>query len=603
MLYKVSAMVGGYIIMNKDRQLLSLINAAQVLTSTLDLDKVLQQLIKETLNVIDGADAILLFVYDKRTGRLIAKNGVGVELAYLQEIKLHPGEGMTGKTFLSKKGQIFSHVKETERGMENIRGDNKSLFQKAVGALRYHPVSTICAPLLSKEECIGVLTIDSFSENVHFTNHHLLLLETFAAQASIAIENAKFFADTERSKKIHAELATASINQKGLEEITGTLTQLIKEEVCVYNEFFEIISSSSTQAEAMGTAKRNVIMTVYNDEVQNEGSLYCKEERIKLIPIKTDARIVIGILAIFNVERASLDTLDLLAIDLANNIFAREIIGQERLLSDYYKYEGYLLDQLLSQKLDSFSGPQKSIVGLSDNYRYICINIQIPNQLLEFEELNRKKQHFHRLLFREIKKLPYKVLVSEKNMEYDVLVMIHDRKTEEEITELFSLFFNGLKDKLVESISFDFHVGIGRLFLKIKEIQSSYREAKICSDYIKTNSKDLLVLSYKSLGIYRLFIKQEPEEIREYVKSTIGPLIDYDKTNGTDLLSTLAVYMENKQNMTLTAKQCFVHLNTIKYRLQNVKEILGIHLEGKEMFELQLAIYLFDYLKKGIGKH
>jgi len=581
---------------------MSLINAAQVLTSTLDLDKVLQQLINETLNVIDGADAILLFVYDKRTGRLTAKNGVGVELEYLQEIKLHPGEGMTGKTFMSQKGQIFSHEQETERGMENIRGDNKSLFQKAVGGFRYHPVSTICAPLLSKEECIGVLTIDSFSEEVHFTNHHLLLLETFAAQASIAIENAKFFADTERSKKIHAELATASINQKGLEEITGTLSQLIKEEVCVYSEFFDILSASSIQAEDMGIVKKSAIISFYNEDAQKDGSLYCKEERMKLIPIKTDARIVIGILAIFDVERDTLDTLDLLAIDLANNIFAREIIGQQKLLSDYYKYEGYLLDQLLSQKLDSFSTPQKSIIGLSDSYRYLCINIQIPNQLLEFEELNVKMQHFHRVLFREIKKLNYKVLVSEKNMEYDVLVMVHDRKSEEDITELFHFFFNELKEKLAEMIQFDFHVGIGRLFLKINEIQSSHREAKICSDYIKENSKDLLVLSYKSLGIYRLFIKQEQEEIREYVKSTIGPLIDYDKTNSTDLLPTLAMYMENKQNMTLTARQCFVHLNTVKYRLQNVKEILGVHLEGKEMFELQLAIYLYEYLKKGIGR-
>lgn len=589
--------------MNKDKQLMSLINAAQALTSTLDLDEVLQQLINETLNVIDGADAILLFVYDKRSGKLAAKNGVGVELSYLQEIKLHPGEGMTGKTFLSKKGQIFSHVKETERGMENIRGDNKSLFQKAVGAFRYHPVSTICAPLLSKDECIGVLTIDSFSEDVHFTEHHLLLLETFAAQASIAIENAKFFADTERSKKIHAELATASINQKGIEQITSTLSQLIEEEVCVYNEFFDLLSASSPYSEELGASKKAKIITLFKEEMPKDGSLYCQEEKLTLIPIKTDARIIIGLLAIFSEGTDNLDTLDLLAIDLANNIFAREIIGQERLLSDYYKYEGYLLDQLLSQRFDFFSGPQKNIIGLSDNYRYLCINIQIPNQLLEFEELNVKKQHFHRLLFREIKKLNYKVLVSEKNMEYDVLVMIHDRKTEEEIIEIFYSFFKDLKAKLSDLIHFEFHVGVGRVFMQISEIQSSHREAKICSDYIKANGKDLIILSYKSLGIYRLFIKQEQQELHEYVNSTIGLLIDYDRTHSTDLLSTLTVYMENKQNMTLTAKQCFVHLNTIKYRLQNVKEILGLKsLEGKEMFELQLAIYLYEYVKKGIGR-
>ncbi|GKU83115.1 helix-turn-helix domain-containing protein [Niallia sp. NCCP-28] len=582
--------------MNTEKQLISLIHAAQVLTSTLDLDKVLDQLIHETLNVIEGADAVLLFVYNPKKNKLLANKGIGVNLDYLQDIMLSPNEGMTGKTFTSKKGQIFSHLKETEAGMGNIQNKNQDLFKKAIGKFPYHPISTICAPLLSKKDCIGVLTIDSFSENVHFTERDLLLLETFAAQASIAIENAKFFADTERSKKIHAELATASISQKGLTEATITLSQLIRHEICVYNEFFDLLAFSSSIAENLGEQKKKEV-----EELFSKGQKELESNLMQIIPIKTDGDIVLGIVAIFGEESVHLDTLDLLAIDLANNIFAREILGRERLLSEFYKYEGYLLEQLLAKKQHELTEQQRTILGLSKKYRYFCISIQIPHQLLPFEELHKRKQHFNKLLFRELKNLGFKIIVSEKNLEYNILVIIHDKGTEDKITKTFYDFFYHFKEIVGKVISFDYYVGIGRVFQDIPDITNSHREAKICAEYIQNKKQETSVLSYKSLGIYRLFLKHEQEELFEFVESTIGALLLYDKEHRTELLQTLTTYLESKQNMALTARNSFVHLNTIKYRLQTIKEILGANsLEGKVIFELQLAIYLHQYLQKGI---
>ena len=586
----------GGTIVNTEKQLISLIHAAQVLTSTLDLDTVLEQLIHETLNVIEGADAVLLFVYDPKKNKLLANKAIGVNLDYLQDIMLSPNEGMTGKTFTSKKVQIFRHLKETEAGMGNIQNKNQDLFKKAIGTFPYHPVSTICAPLLSKEDCIGVLTIDSFSESIRFTERDLLLLETFAAQASIAIENAKFFADTERSKKIHAELATASISQKGLTEAAIKLSELIGYEICVYNEFLDLLSSSSSAARLLGEEQKQKIEELFlAEQKESETGL------MQVMPIKTDGEIVIGIAAIFGEDGVHLDTLDLLAIDLANNIFAQEILGRERLLSEFYKYEGYLLEQLLAKRHSELTEQQRNILGLSKKYRYFCISIQIPHQFLPFEELHKRKQYFNKRLFRELKSLGFKIIVSEKNLEYDILVMILNKETEDAITKLFSEFFRQFYAAIQKVIAFDYYVGIGRVFQDITDIKSSHREAKICAEYIQHKKQQSIVLSYKSLGIYRLFLKHEQEELGEFVDSTIGALLLYDKDHHTDLLQTLITYLENKQNMAVTARSSFVHLNTIKYRLQTIKEILGVEsLEGKFLFELQLAIYLHEYLQKGI---
>ncbi|OZI10364.1 hypothetical protein CEW92_17290 [Bacillaceae bacterium SAS-127] len=101
--------------MNSDKQLLSLINAAQVLTSTLDLDKVLDQLIKEVLQVIEGADAGVFFKYEPKVQKLIAENAIGYDMTYLGKIQLSPDEAMTGKTFTSQQARIFDSKKDTEK--------------------------------------------------------------------------------------------------------------------------------------------------------------------------------------------------------------------------------------------------------------------------------------------------------------------------------------------------------------------------------------------------------------------------------------------------------------------------------------------------------
>jgi sugar diacid utilization regulator/putative methionine-R-sulfoxide reductase with GAF domain len=585
--------------MKSEKQLMSLINAAQVLTSTLDLDKVLDKLINEVLNVIDGAHAVILFIYDPKRKKLVIRKCKGFDEQFMQHIELNPDEGMTGKTFMTQKAQIFSHINDTTKGMENIQPENQKNFHKALGSLHQYPKSTICAPLLAKEGCLGVLTIDSFSEDMLFSSQDLRILETFASQASIAIENATLFAQQERSKRIHSELAKASVSQQGLESVTITLGKMINRNVCLFNEFKDFIAASTAEAEQMGKTAGEKYADLFNKIIQGTSLIHknLEDKTVFLFPIKTD-KVAIGILAIFGEKNDELDALDELAIDLANNILALELMGQERMLSDLYKYEGYLLEQLLNHKLDSFTQPQRNIVGISDQNRYLCVNIKISNQLLPFQELNSKKQLFNRFLYRELQKLEYKVLVLDRNMEYDILVIIHNHKQEEKMLLMLSEFFSNLKRILVPNTAFVFHVGLGRVFQKLSEIDTSYRDAIRCAEYVQIHGSGEMVISYQELGIYRLFLKHDRDELKDYISDLLGLLIQYDEENCTELVETLQTYLECQQNMTKTASRSFVHLNTIKYRLQKIKEILQMDkLQGKELFELQLAIYLNKFLK------
>lgn len=51
-------------------------------------------------------------------------------------------------------------------------------------------------------------------------------------------------------------------------------------------------------------------------------------------------------------------------------------------------------------------------------------------------------------------------------------------------------------------------------------------------------------------------------------------LHNYDEENGSELLKTLNVYLRNQSNMTISAEQMFIHLNTMKYRIKKIEKLI-----------------------------
>ncbi|WP_273127775.1 helix-turn-helix domain-containing protein [Bacillus weihaiensis] len=591
--------------MNTEKKLMGLINSVRVLTSTLDLDEVLNHLIEEVLNVIEGANASVLFLYDKKIDRLYAKTAAGFDMEHLKKISLKPGEGMSGKTFLSRKGRIFLSETDTVEGMENISDHTMKYYGDALGQLRY-PASALCVPLISKEDCIGVLTVDIYEKNVQFDESDLQLLETFAVQATIAIENAILFSRNERTKKMHEELSKVSLSQGGLEEITKTLAGLIDSKVAVIDEFLDVIVSSTVQAEK--TAKKLAITyeRLFEQAMKDEGVIYetieleqNQQTRVYLFPIKT-YKYTIGYLTIFLEGEAILDTIDRFAVEQASVIFALEMNRRETSTINDLKYSGYILDQILQNGYSALSHNQLSKINFFDNQndRYVTVQAYIKDPLLSIKEFSDKKNQLIRYIYREITGLQFKTLVLDKNMEVVFLLMVPSRVEEAELQRQLTKVFNQLQKRAKEMLDISLLVGIGRMVPHLKEVQSSYRDTQKCIDFLQSTNHLNMILSYQELGTQRLFLKTERNELKDFVNDMLGPIITYDQENSTELLATLKVYLESNQNMALAAKRLYVHTNTIKYRLNTIKEIVSIdHLDGKKAFDLQLGLYVQEFLQ------
>lgn len=80
-------------------------------------------------------------------------------------------------------------------------------------------------------------------------------------------------------------------------------------------------------------------------------------------------------------------------------------------------------------------------------------------------------------------------------------------------------------------------------------------------------------------------------------------LADYEKlvqkdTNGS-LQKTLQVYFAYNTDFALTAKNRYVHRNTLRYRLGKINDILDIDLKNlKDLFRLYMATHLSEWNKQ-----
>lgn len=146
-------------------------------------------------------------------------------------------------------------------------------------------------------------------------------------------------------------------------------------------------------------------------------------------------------------------------------------------------------------------------------------------------------------------------------------------------------------------------VGIGRVAEPTK-LWRSYQQAQQAVDLGRVFVRGDGVYVYDEVEIYSLLLQMEREQLTRFVGDRVGALIEYDQEKGTDLLRTLETYLENEQNLARTSRALFIHRNSLKYRLERIKEILGTSdFSGSAALNLGLAIKMHKVTRTLSERH
>lgn len=141
-------------------------------------------------------------------------------------------------------------------------------------------------------------------------------------------------------------------------------------------------------------------------------------------------------------------------------------------------------------------------------------------------------------------------------------------------------------------------VSVGRPGTGLAGLRASFAQALEAL----TLTRDILggdrMLPADTLRLYHLLCRlQDSDEMIQFYKQTLAPLVAYDADHDAQLVHTLEVFFAHHGNVSQTAESLFLHRNSLLYRLERISEISGLDLNNPDnRFSLQLALKLYPLL-------
>ena len=160
-----------------------LLEVADVVNTTLDLDTTLRRVAELVRKVIDYEIFGILLLNDK-TQELYFRFSVGHSHEVADRMRIKVGEGVTGVAAQRAEAILVNDVANDPR------------YISAVPNVR----SEIAVPLIVKNRVIGVIDIESPQPD-HFTEEHKRLLTLIASRMAVGIENARLYTRISRQAK------------------------------------------------------------------------------------------------------------------------------------------------------------------------------------------------------------------------------------------------------------------------------------------------------------------------------------------------------------------------------------------------------------------
>ncbi len=201
------------------REAFGLAGAVGVLASPVTHVRLLEMIVNTAARVI-GARAAALFLVDHEASELIFEVATGSKAEMVKQFRVPLGEGIAGLVAVTAQPMAISNVQQDPRHASHIA--------ESVG---YMPQSILCVPLLHDDEVIGVFELLDREDGTSFTPADIDLLDQFASQAAVAIEQSRTFRNlAQMIGRILEELGLLPREQQeAIRERTEAFTRSVEE--------------------------------------------------------------------------------------------------------------------------------------------------------------------------------------------------------------------------------------------------------------------------------------------------------------------------------------------------------------------------------------
>jgi signal transduction histidine kinase len=180
-----------------------IIKVSRVINSTLNLEPLLHNIIQIATD-LTTTEASSILLLDKKTGELHFEIATGVKGQEVKSIVVPLDDSIAG--WVVKEGEPLL--------IPDVRKDPRH-YHRADDITQFSTRSILGVPLRVKDKVIGVLEVLNKMDDEEFTQSDVEALTILAAQAAIAIENARLFQQSDLLSEVVHELRTPLTSIRG----------------------------------------------------------------------------------------------------------------------------------------------------------------------------------------------------------------------------------------------------------------------------------------------------------------------------------------------------------------------------------------------------
>ncbi|GAK50482.1 serine phosphatase [Candidatus Moduliflexus flocculans] len=195
---------------------------ADTIGAVLNSNTVCNFILEKAVRVI-GVDKASVMLYDDHLERLFLAASYGLDLTEeeLKQVFVKPGEGVSGKVFVSGKhlliedieNDIFPDIPHTERNYKSKSFVSVPMRYKRKSFLS---IPMICSPKQSEKRVMGVINMTDKQGSDMFTSGDLRLLTAIASQAAMSLYNIELIEEVKDAERVKREMEIAQQIQTGL---------------------------------------------------------------------------------------------------------------------------------------------------------------------------------------------------------------------------------------------------------------------------------------------------------------------------------------------------------------------------------------------------
>lgn len=153
-----------------------------------------------------------------------------------------------------------------------------------------------------------------------------------------------------------------------------------------------------------------------------------------------------------------------------------------------------------------------------------------------------------------------------------------------------------LRDMLNSEAMSTVKISYGTIVKEIRQVSRSYKEAKMALDVGKIFYMEKSIIAYSTLGIGRL-IYQLPIPLCQMFMKEVFTETTPDSFD-EETLTTINKFFENNLNVSETARQLYIHRNTLVYRLEKLQKSSGLDIRVfDDALTFKIAMMVVNYMK------